>query len=130
MKVSTRNGRPPACPEARNVGPKGRQNQDAVVAGTQKAWFCYMVRCRDGSFYVGMTNDLEERIKEHNWGVKSEYTTKRRPVQLVWREPQADRAAASKREREIKGWSRKKKLELVEAYRRRENPSPADAGSG
>ena len=82
-----------------------------------RVWFCYMVRCSDGSFYVGMTNDLEERIKEHNWGVKSEYTSKRRPVELVWCEPQVDRLAARKREREIKGWTRRKKLELVEAYR-------------
>jgi putative endonuclease len=89
-----------------------------------------MVRCRDESLYVGMKNDLEERIKEHNWGVKSEYTTKRRPVELVWCEPQPDRTAARKREKEIKGWARKKKRELVEAYRRRENPSPAEAGSG
>ena len=76
-------------------------------------WACYMVRCRDGSLYVGMTNDLEERIKEHNWGVKSEFTTKRRPVVLVWREKQTDRETARRREKEIKGWSRKKKLELI-----------------
>ncbi|HEY7615330.1 MAG TPA: GIY-YIG nuclease family protein, partial [Terriglobales bacterium] len=62
----------------------------------------------------GMTNDLDERIKEHNWGVKSEFTTKRRPVVLVWWEEQPDQGAARKREKEIKGWSRKKKLELIE----------------
>jgi len=75
-------------------------------------WFCYMVRCKDDSLYVGMTNDLEERIREHNWGVKSEFTTKRRPVVLIWWEEQPDRETAWKREKELKGWSRKKKLEL------------------
>jgi predicted GIY-YIG superfamily endonuclease len=72
-----------------------------------------MVRCRDGSLYVGMTNDLEKRIKEHNWGVKSEFTRRRRPVALVWKEVQPDRDAARRREQEIKGWSRKKKLKLI-----------------
>jgi putative endonuclease len=73
-----------------------------------------MVRCRDGSLYVGMTNDLEERIREHNRGVKSEITTKRRPVTLVWWEEQPNQETARKREKEIKGWSRRKKLELIE----------------
>ena len=36
-----------------------------------RPWFCYMLRCRDGSFYVGITNDLEERLIEHNRGKDS-----------------------------------------------------------
>jgi len=75
-------------------------------------WVCYMVRCSDGSLYAGMTNDLKERIKEHNWGVKSEFTTMRRPIVLIWQEEQPNRETARKREKEIKGWSRRKKLEL------------------
>jgi predicted GIY-YIG superfamily endonuclease len=47
-------------------------------------WFCYMVRCSDGSFYVGVATDLEARLKEHNWGVGARFTAKRRPVELVW----------------------------------------------
>jgi predicted GIY-YIG superfamily endonuclease len=97
------------------------------VAGRGKDWFCYMVRCKDGAFYVGMTNDLQMRIREHNWGVKSQFTAKRRPVSLVWFEKQADRSAARSREKEIKGWRREKKLRLMEGF----NPSPAkNAGSG
>ena len=103
-------------------------------------WYCYMVRCKDGSFYVGMSNDLAERINEHNWGVKSEFTTKRRPVVLVWSEEQPDRNTARKREKEIKGWRREKKLKLIHAYERQAdrnadsssgvNPSPSARGKG
>ncbi len=86
--------------------------------GSEGSWFCYLVRCRDGSLYVGMTNDLEERVKEHNWGVKSEFTTKRRPVQLMWSERFSTRVKAREREVELKGWSRKKKLKLAEGFAR------------
>ena len=103
-------------------------------------WYCYIVRCKDGSFYVGMSNDLTERMKEHHWGVKSEYTTKRRPVTLVWYEKQPSREAARKREKEIKGWGREKKLKLIQEYEQRTtpeanpaigvNPSPSARGKG
>jgi predicted GIY-YIG superfamily endonuclease len=76
-----------------------------------------MVRCRDGSFYVGIANDVEERVKRHNWGVGPGYTAKRRPVELVWSECCGTSEAARRREREVKGWSRKKKSELVERGR-------------
>jgi len=76
-------------------------------------WFCYMLQCSDGSFYVGIANDLEERLKEHSWGKDSEYTAKRRPVTLIWHQEFASKQDARKREVEIKGWSRRKKLELI-----------------
>ena len=66
---------------------------------------------------MGMTNDLEERVKEHNWGTKSEFTAKRRPVELVWSEEFGSQEEAHRREIEIKGWSRKKKLELIAGQR-------------
>src|SRR5260370_1081331 len=72
-----------------------------------------MVKCRDGSFYVGIANDVEERVKRHNWGVGPGYTAKRRPVQLVWSERCGSSGAARRREKEIKSWSRAKKLKLV-----------------
>jgi predicted GIY-YIG superfamily endonuclease len=78
-----------------------------------KSWFCYIVRCNDESFYVGIARDVPERIKRHNWGVGPAYTAKRRPVELVWSESCQDSEAARRREREIKGWSRSKKLALI-----------------
>ncbi|MCI0703045.1 MAG: GIY-YIG nuclease family protein [Planctomycetia bacterium] len=64
-----------------------------------------------------MTNDLEERVKEHSWGTKSEFTAKRRPVVLVWSERFASREEAHRREVEIKGWSRRKKEDLISGRR-------------
>ena len=84
-------------------------------------WFCYMVRCRDDSFYVGIANDVEERVKRHNWGVGPGYTAKRRPVELVWSECCGTSETARRREKEVKGWSRAKKFELVKCAK--VNPS-------
>jgi len=88
-----------------------------AVAEPEVVWFCYMVRCNDGSFYVGIASDVEERVKRHNWGVGPEYTAKRRPVELVWQERCGSCEAARAREKEVKGWGRKKKFELVSAVR-------------
>jgi len=78
-----------------------------------KPWFCYIVQCGDGSLYIGIAKDVEERVKRHNWGVGPRYTADRRPVKLIWSEPFEDSEAARRREKEIKGWSREKKLKLV-----------------
>jgi putative endonuclease len=101
-----------------------------VGTEAEKPWYCYMVRCRDGALYVGMTNDLEERVREHNWGVKCEFTSRRRPVELVWFEREADRGAARKREKELKGWKREKKLALIEAGPSGNPSAPAADASG
>ena len=76
-------------------------------------WFCYMLECSDGSFYVGITNNLPERLQEHARGKDSEYTAKRLPVKLVWKQAFSGQREARKKELGIKGWSRKKKLELI-----------------
>src|SRR5579871_3238793 len=82
---------------------------------TMKRYWVYMVRCSDGSFYVGMTNDLELRLGQHNFGIDRKcFTFTRRPVELVhasefqW----VDEAIAW--EKHLKGWSRAKKLALIE----------------
>jgi putative endonuclease len=95
------------------------------------SWFCYMVRCRDGSFYVGVATDLAARVKEHNWGVGAKFTARRRPVELIWWQEFPDQKAARGRERELKGWRREKKLNLALEFASRANPSAAkDAASG
>ena len=91
-------------------------------------WFCYMVRCKDGAFYVGIATDVEERVKRHNWGVGPEFTAKRRPVKLVWSVCCGSCEAARQREKEIKGWSRTKKFELVKQWQGK--PFARFAGSG
>ncbi len=73
-----------------------------------------MVECVDGTFYTGWTTDPDRRVKVHNAGRGARYTRVRRPVKLVYVEPQPDRNSAMKRERAIKLMTRKKKQELIQ----------------
>ncbi|MGH9729417.1 MAG: GIY-YIG nuclease family protein [Candidatus Acidiferrales bacterium] len=72
-----------------------------------------MVRCKDGSLYVGIASDVAARVKRHNWGVGPAFKAKRRPVELLWTECCGSAQVARQREKEIKGWSRDRKLEFV-----------------
>ena len=60
-----------------------------------------------------MTNNVAVRVEKHNRGLGPEYTKKRRPVELIWSEEFTDQFAARAREVELKGWTRKKKLNLI-----------------
>ena len=75
-------------------------------------WQIYIIECRDGSLYTGITVDLKKRLAAHNAGKGAKYTTSRRPVQLVYREDAANRSEASKRENAIKNLNRDDKLAL------------------
>ncbi|WP_072313201.1 GIY-YIG nuclease family protein [Agrococcus sp. Marseille-P2731] len=75
----------------------------------------YLLRCADGSFYVGSTGRaLESRLQEHSDGVGAEYTKRRLPVRLVWAEELASTSEAYALERRIHGWSRAKKQALID----------------
>jgi putative endonuclease len=74
--------------------------------------FCYILECSDGTYYTGWTTDPERRLAQHNKGTAARYTKTRRPVKLVYLEPQPDKITALKRERAIKALPRKKKIEL------------------
>ena len=96
------------------------------------AWFCYIVKCSDGALYVGISNDVVERAEEHNRGFGPGFTKARRPVELIWSQKFPGIFAARRREIELKGWSRAKKLRLINERTgiRRVNPSnPPLAGS-
>ena len=74
----------------------------------------YMLRCADGSFYVGSTKQaVEARVWEHNNLPIDGYTARRRPVELVFSESYDLIIDAIARERQIKGWSRRKKEALI-----------------
>ncbi len=75
--------------------------------------FVYIVRCADGSLYTGYARDPRKRESVHNTGKGAKYTASRRPVVLVYIERRRTLSAALKRERKIKGWTRKEKLALV-----------------
>ena len=76
-------------------------------------WFIYIVECRDGSLYTGITNDLERRVREHNEGNAARYTRSRRPVTLRYQEQVASRSDALVRECALKLLSRKEKDRLI-----------------
>ncbi len=74
----------------------------------------YIVECADGSYYTGLTKQgVEARVWEHNQGVYKGYTSKRLPVKLVFCETYDRITDAIARERQIKGWNRKKKEALI-----------------
>jgi putative endonuclease len=77
--------------------------------------FVYMLRCRDGTYYVGSAtgDDLSNRILKHQSGLLPGYTSTRLPVELVWSEHFDRITDAIAAERKLKGWSRRKKEALV-----------------
>ncbi len=76
-------------------------------------FYTYLLRCADGSYYAGHTDDLDLRFALHQAGDLGGYTQTRRPVELVWSERFPDRDQAFGAERQIKGWSRAKKEALI-----------------
>ncbi|MDO8612792.1 MAG: GIY-YIG nuclease family protein [Dehalococcoidia bacterium] len=76
-------------------------------------FYVYMLQCADGSIYKGHTDNLEARLAGHRMRVFSGYTASRLPVRLIFQEVFATRDEAFSRERQIKGWSRRKKLALA-----------------
>ena len=79
-----------------------------------ESFWVYIVQCRDASYYIGITNDTERRVAEHNQGLDPHcYTFMRRPVCLVYASEFHDPNDAIRFEKQIKGWSRKKKHALI-----------------
>ena len=73
------------------------------------SFWCYLLRCADGSYYAGHTDNLEHRIGQHQQGGIDGYTAKRLPVELAWSQEFVTREEALAAEQQVKGWSRKKK---------------------
>ena len=79
-----------------------------------KMYFIYILECADKTLYVGCTNDLEKRIYQHNNSKGGAHYTKiRRPTTLLYSETFTTLLEARRREKEIKGWRREKKLALI-----------------
>ena len=78
-----------------------------------KNWFVYILECKDGSLYTGITNDVEKRFIEHKNGRGGKYTNSHRPIKIVFVENFKSKGEALKREYQIKSWPRKKKIKLI-----------------
>ena len=76
-------------------------------------WHLYIIKCRDGTLYTGITNNLEQRLRDHNRGKGCRYTKFRWPVKLLYSEQLPDRSFALKREAQIQGWCRRKKIMVI-----------------
>jgi predicted GIY-YIG superfamily endonuclease len=76
-------------------------------------WYTYILLCHDNSYYTGITNNLEKRVKLHNDKKGAKSLRGKLPVKLIYHEEYPNKSEAGKREIEIKGWPRKKKELLV-----------------
>jgi len=75
-------------------------------------WYIYILQCEDKSLYTGITNNLERRFREHHKKT-IHYTSYNPPVKILYKEQYSTKSEAAKREAQIKGWTRKKKLALI-----------------
>ena len=77
-------------------------------------YYVYVLLCNDGTYYTGITNDIEERIYKHNnCKTGAKYTRTRRPVKLIYTEEFDNKSSALKREYQIKQLNRKEKEKLI-----------------
>ena len=77
------------------------------------AWM-YILECADGSYYVGSTKNLEQRLFQHQEGIGAKYTSRRLPIKLVYSEEYARVSEAFAREKQVQNWSRAKRKALIE----------------
>jgi putative endonuclease len=80
---------------------------------SKKKFFVYIVKCKEGTYYTGYTNDVRNRLKAHNDGKGAKYTRGRRPVELVWNKEYKYRKSARKEEYRIKQLRRDQKIKLI-----------------
>lgn len=76
-------------------------------------WYVYILLCEDGSLYTGYSNDVQHRFQDHKNGKGGHYTRSHKPIKLVYQEQFNTQSEALKRERQIKGWSREKKIKIL-----------------
>jgi predicted GIY-YIG superfamily endonuclease len=84
-----------------------------MTMNSTNPYFTYILRCADGSYYVGHTDNLPQRLATHNFGGGGSYTVQRRPAVLVYSEPQESLEKAVQREIQLTHWSRAKKEALI-----------------
>lgn len=76
-------------------------------------YFVYLLKCKDGSLYTGITTDSARRLQEHKNGKGAKFTRSRKAGNIVYMERKRNRSTALKREAEIKSWSRAEKIALI-----------------
>lgn len=94
--------------QAHRAGGDGKIEGDVTVKA-----YMYILKCANGSYYTGSTTDLEMRVEEHRNGLGANFTRKHLPVELVYAEEFSRIEDAFCREKQIQGWTRKKKEALI-----------------
>lgn len=78
-------------------------------------WICYLIECRDGTYYCGVTTNLDRRLKEHNKGLGARYTKGRRPLKLIASVKGMSKVTAYQLEAKIKKARRNKKEQMIKS---------------
>ncbi|MDP3142900.1 MAG: GIY-YIG nuclease family protein [Candidatus Omnitrophota bacterium] len=76
-------------------------------------WYVYILKCKNGDLYTGITNNLQRRLEEHISGRGGHFTKSFVAEKILFSEEYPDKSSVLKREAKIKGWTRKKKLALI-----------------
>ncbi|MDP4001585.1 MAG: GIY-YIG nuclease family protein [bacterium] len=76
-------------------------------------YYLYLIKCKDGSIYTGISSDVEKRFTRHSNKQGSKYTIQHQPEEIIYIEAHINKTEAARREKQIKGWRREKKLGLV-----------------
>lgn len=79
----------------------------------ESTWYLYILKCKDGTFYTGITTDVEKRLEMHRSGKGAKYTRGRGPLELVYSETCENHSQALKRECEVKKLPKEQKLQLI-----------------
>lgn len=77
-------------------------------------WYVYILLCSDGSFYTGVSNNPRQRFLDHKNGKGGRYARSHKPIKIIYLEKLPTKLLALKRERQIKGWDREKKIKILE----------------
>lgn len=87
----------------------------------ERDWYLYILQCKDGSLYTGVTNDVQKRLEAHREGRGAKYTRGRSPLTLVYQEKCGDKSAALRREAQVKKLRKSDKLQLIHKAKLAEN---------
>ena len=79
-------------------------------------WYVYIIECKNGSFYTGVTKNLDQRMQEHKYGRGRHFTSYAQPKGVLYSEIFENNSLAYAREKQIKGWSRAKKRALIAGH--------------
>jgi predicted GIY-YIG superfamily endonuclease/predicted GNAT family acetyltransferase len=91
-------------------------NSSTISKKIEEPWWVYIAKCSDGTYYTGISNNINKRLDKHNTGCGAKYTKARAPLNLVYFERHLNRSLATKREHQIKQLTRQEKEKLVKGF--------------